>query len=73
MRILIQRVREASVSVKGKEVAAIDQGLLVFLGVEDADTEEDAQWLCGKLSKLRIFNDAEGVMNRSIMEVILDN
>ncbi len=68
MRILIQRVREASVSAKGKEVAAIGQGLLVFLGVEDADTEEDAQWLCGKLSKLRIFNDAEGVMNRPIME-----
>ncbi len=68
MRVLVQRVKEASVAIKGKEVSAIGPGMLLLIGVEDADTEEDADWLCNKLSKLRIFDDADGVMNRSIME-----
>lgn len=68
MRVLVQRVKEASVAIKGKEVSAIGPGMLLLIGVEDADTEEDADWLCNKLSKLRIFDDADGVMNRSIIE-----
>ena len=68
MRALIQRVTEASVRVEGKVVGAIDGGLLLFIGIEDADSEEDVQWLCSKVTQLRIFNDAEGVMNVSLLE-----
>lgn len=68
MRVLLQRVTEASVSIDGQIHSAIGKGMLVLLGVEEADSEEDANWLCAKLSKLRIFPDAEGVMNRSIVE-----
>ena len=68
MRAVIQRVREASVSVEGREVAAIGPGVLVLLGVGRADTPEAARWLAGKVAALRIFEDAEGRMNRSVQE-----
>lgn len=69
MRAVIQRVREASVTVDNKEVSKIDKGALVLLGVEAEDTSEDIQWLASKIAKLRIFDDAEGVMNCSLSEV----
>lgn len=68
MRAVIQRVSHASVSIHGKVHAAIGPGLLVLLGIEDADTEEDINWLSGKIVNLRIFNDENGVMNRSVLE-----
>lgn len=69
MRSVIQRVSEASVTVEGTVVADIGTGLLVLLGVEDADNEEDVEWLAAKIANLRIFNDENGVMNRSVREV----
>ncbi|MEJ4087723.1 D-aminoacyl-tRNA deacylase [Galbibacter orientalis] len=69
MRIVIQRVTEASVTIEGKVKSEIKKGLLVLLGIEDADTQEDIAWLCRKIVGLRIFNDAEGVMNLSIKDV----
>lgn len=65
---LIQRVAEASVSVNGTEKAAINKGLLVFLGIEEADEQQDVDWLANKVVKLRIFDDDEGVMNRSVLD-----
>lgn len=65
MRILIQRVSEASVAIGGEPHSAIGRGMLVLLGIEPADTAEDVDWLCGKLIKLRIFDDEAGVMNLS--------
>ena len=69
MRVVIQRVKRACVSVNGSTVSSIRQGLLLLLGVEAADTEEDIQWLCRKVLGLRVFDDEEGVMNRSVMDV----
>ena len=69
MRIVIQRVKSASVSVNGSAVSSIGEGLLLLLGIETADTEEDIQWLCHKVLGLRVFDDDEGVMNRSVMDV----
>ena len=69
MRILIQRVRRASVTIGGELHSAIGMGLLVFVGIEEADDEQDIGWLTGKLTKLRIFADDAGVMNRSAEEV----
>ena len=69
MRTVIQRVQRASVTVNGSTVSSIGQGLLLLLGVEVADTEEDVQWLCRKVLGLRIFDDEEGVMNRNITDV----
>jgi len=69
MRAVIQRVVEASVIIKKQKVAAIQQGLLVLLGVEIEDTKEDALWLANKIAALRIFSDEEGVMNKSITEI----
>ena len=69
MRIVIQRVREASVKVEDKIAGAIVSGLLVLVGIEDADTLEDIQWLSNKIIGLRIFNDADGVMNLGIKEM----
>lgn len=66
MRAVIQRVSEASVTIAGTKVAEIASGLLVLLGVTDSDTVEDIQWLSNKLTNLRIFNDADGVMNTSL-------
>lgn len=68
MRAVIQRVTNASVKVDGKVTGAIDNGLLILVGVEDADTQEDIDWLTKKIVGLRIFNDENGVMNRSVME-----
>ena len=69
MRIVIQRVSEASVTVEGTISGTIGVGLLVLLGIEDADTDEDITWLSNKINNLRIFNDANGVMNLSVREV----
>jgi len=68
MRAVIQRVKEASVAVEGQIVGAIGPGLLVFAGVEAADTDEDIQWLANKLPALRVFEDAAGRMNLSLAE-----
>lgn len=69
MRIVIQRVSEATVLVDGAVTGAIEKGLLVLMGVEDADTDEDIQWLSNKIVNLRIFNDENGVMNLGVKEV----
>ena len=68
MRAVIQRVSHASVSINGKMKSSIKRGLLRLLGVEDSDTTEDVDWLTRKVVNLRIFDDANGVMNHSIME-----
>lgn len=68
MRAVVQRVSQAAVHIAGREVARIEAGLLVFLGIEDADSEEDGSWLAGKLARLRVFSDAEGKMNASMGE-----
>lgn len=69
MRVVIQRVTEASVTIDNKVNAEIGKGLLILLGIEEEDSQEDISWLCGKVSRLRIFNDENGVMNRSLLEV----
>lgn len=69
MRAVVQRTSRASVTVEGRETSAIGWGLLVLLGVEDADNEEDIRWLSNKISNLRIFNDSDGVMNQSIKDI----
>ncbi len=69
MRIVIQRVSTASVVVAEKKIAAIDKGLLVFVGVEDTDRQDDIDWLVGKISQLRIFDDENHVMNLSVQDV----
>jgi D-tyrosyl-tRNA(Tyr) deacylase len=69
MRALIQRVTRASVSIEGKIKSEIGNGLLVFIGIEESDTDEDIDWLAGKIIRLRIFDDEKGVMNRSVTEV----
>ena len=69
MRAVIQRVTKASVTIEGKVHAAIEDGLLVLLGIEDADTTEDVEWLSAKITDLRIFNDGNGVMNISVKEI----
>lgn len=69
MRTVIQRVSKASVTVEGKLISNIENGLLILLGIEDADTEEDIIWLSRKIVNLRIFGDEDGVMNKSLIEV----
>ena len=68
MRAVIQRVEKASVVILEKEIAKIEQGILVLLGIEIKDTKEDALWLASKIAALRIFSDEKGVMNKSITE-----
>ena len=68
MRATIQRVTSASVTVEGNVISKIGNGLLVFLGIEDADTVDDIKWLSNKMVNLRIFNDGEGVMNLSLSQ-----
>ena len=68
MRAVIQRVEKASVVILENEVAKIEQGLLVLLGIEIEDTKEDALWLASKIAAIRIFSDEKGVMNKSIAE-----
>ena len=69
MRTVIQRVQHASVTIDGTQKSAIGKGLLLLLGVEETDTSEDVDWLVRKVSALRVFDDENGVMNRSIMDV----
>ena len=69
MRAVIQRVSSASVTIGGREKSAIGQGLLILLGVENLDTDDDLSWLVKKISNLRIFDDDEGVMNRSLLDI----
>lgn len=69
MRILIQRVNEASVEIDNEIKSSINVGLLVLLGIEEADTQADSEWLAGKVIGLRIFDDGNGVMNRSVIDV----
>ena len=69
MRVVIQRVSSASVKVDGNISGQVGSGLLVLLGIEDADTDEDITWLSSKIVNLRIFNDDAGVMNKSILEI----
>jgi D-tyrosyl-tRNA(Tyr) deacylase len=69
MKVVIQRVNEASVSIDGQIAGSIQRGLMVLLGIETADTMEDVDWLSNKIVQMRIFDDAEGVMNLSVREV----
>ena len=69
MKLVIQRVTHASVVVEGQTVGAIDQGLLVLVGIENEDNQEDINWLSNKLVNMRIFNDAQDVMNLSVKDV----
>ena len=72
MKIVIQRASEASVTINNEKVAEINQGLVVLLGIEDADTDDDIKWLSSKIVNLRIFNDENEVMNCSIKDVNAD-
>ena len=69
MRIVIQRVSEASVSIKGTMKSAIQQGFLILLGIGEDDSEDDIEWLVKKVVNLRVFDDEQGVMNKSILDV----
>ncbi len=69
MRVVVQRVSEASVTIENIKVASINKGLLVLVGIEDADSQEDIDWLVVKIAKLRIFGDENGVMNLSVQEI----
>ncbi|MCQ2141936.1 MAG: D-aminoacyl-tRNA deacylase, partial [Bacteroidales bacterium] len=69
MRLVIQRVSHSSVTVDGKVISSIGKGLMVLVGVENGDTEEDAKWLANKTAGMRIFEDEQGVMNRSVVEI----
>lgn len=69
MRAVIQRVSEAKVTIEGSVSGSIQHGLLLLLAVEDSDNQQDIEWLSGKIVRLRIFDDAEGLMNRSVQEV----
>lgn len=69
MRVVIQRVQHASVTIGGILKSAIGQGLLILVGFEEADTREDVDWMTRKVTGLRIFNDEQGVMNRSVLDI----
>ena len=69
MRAVVQRVTQAGVSIDGKLRSSIGQGLLVFIGIEEPDGQEDITWLSGKICRMRIFDDAAGVMNLSVTEI----
>ena len=69
MRLLIHRVTEASVTIEGRVHSEIGKGLMVLVGIEEADTQEDIDWLTGKLLRLRIFDDEAGVMNLDVQQV----
>ena len=69
MRLLIQRVTEASVTIEGRVHSQIGKGLMVLVGIEEADTQEDIDWLTGKLLRLRIFDDEAGVMNLDVQQI----
>ena len=69
MRVVIQRVKEASVTIDGQIKSAITEGLLILVGVEDVDNDEDMKWLAAKIVNLRIFGDENGLMNRSVVDI----
>ena len=69
MRVVIQRVKEASVTIDGQIKSAITEGLLILVGVEDVDNDEDLKWLAAKVVNLRIFGDENGLMNRSVVDI----
>jgi D-tyrosyl-tRNA(Tyr) deacylase len=69
MRVVVQRVTEASVSINSSLFSKIQRGLLVFAGIELTDNEDDIDWLCGKIARLRLFDDENGVMNLSVQEI----
>lgn len=69
MRVVIQRVSQASVTIEGRKTADIQTGLLILIGIEDADTQEDINWLTAKIAQLRIFGDENDVMNLSVKDV----
>ena len=69
MKVVLQRVSSASVTVDGNKTADIQKGLLVLVGIEDADTQEDIDWLVGKIIKMRIFGDENDVMNCSVQDI----
>ncbi len=69
MRVVIQRTAHASVTIEGKCKSAIGKGLLVLVGIEEIDGQEDIDWLCKKIVNLRIFDDEKGVMNRSVIDI----
>ncbi|MCI5580518.1 MAG: D-aminoacyl-tRNA deacylase [Phocaeicola plebeius] len=69
MRVVIQRVSHASVTIDGACKSAIEEGFLILVGIEEADTQEDADWLCKKIIGLRVFDDENGVMNKSVLDV----
>jgi len=69
MRVVIQRVSQASVEVENQVIGEIGKGLMILVGIENADGQEDIDWLCKKICNLRIFDDEEGVMNKSLIEV----
>ncbi len=69
MRIVIQRVKHSSVTINGTIKSQIEKGFLILLGIEEADNSEDIDWLCKKIIGLRVFDDEEGVMNKSIMDI----
>lgn len=68
MKVVVQRVSKASVTIETKQIASINNGLLILLGIENLDTQEDIEWLCNKIANLRTFNDAQGVMNNSLLD-----
>ena len=69
MRVVIQRVSEASVKIEAKIISSIEKGILVLVGIEDADSQEDIDWLTNKIVQLRIFDDENGVMNLSVKDI----
>ncbi len=69
MKAVLQRVSKASVTIEGDKVADIKAGLLILVGIEDADTQEDIDWLAAKIVKLRIFSDTDGLMNLSVQDI----
>lgn len=69
MKVVLQRVKNASVTVGGEVTGAIEDGLLLLVGIHESDTEEEMEWACNKILNLRIFDDAEGKMNRSVQDV----
>jgi D-tyrosyl-tRNA(Tyr) deacylase len=70
MRVVLQRVKKASVTVEKKEVSSIGSGLLILLGIEDSDSEDDIDWMVKKIVQLRIFNDENGIMNLSVQDIL---
>lgn len=69
MRVVIQRVKNASVSVEGKQISSIEKGFLILVGIEDVDTKEDVEWLTQKIVNLRVFDDENDIMNKSVVDV----